>query len=220
MTGSQFLSYVKQIFKRTDKDTEIYTAIADTIMDMRARMKSDEHMTVSSALTGISAIGDYTLNLPSDFGHLIGDVLIRDTVSDSPYLPLKKITKEEYDREYSQNLASTASLRHTGVPIHYAYYGQRIYLGPAVDKTGYEFKINYTIEDTPSISGSTDPVPFTDQFREVLREGVLMRMFNEMENYAEGERRQFLYEQGVRKIIENDMDYTETSDEGMQYQGI
>lgn len=79
MTGANFLAYVKQTFKRTDKDAEIYTAVADTVMDMRSRMLSDNHSAVSSALTGISTIGDYELNLPTDFGHLIGDVLIKDT---------------------------------------------------------------------------------------------------------------------------------------------
>lgn len=220
MTGSEFLSYVKQKFKRTDKDTEIYTATADTIMDIRSRFESDEHMTISSVLSGISAAGDFTLTTPSDFGHLVGDIQILDTDSDTGYLPLNKITKEQYDIKYSQNQASTAANRHTGVPLDYAYYSGTFYLGPAVDGTNYQFKINYTTEDTPTITSSTDPVPFTDQFREVVREGTLFRMYSEMELYQEASVHEERFERGIRRIEKNDAMSTRGSSQGVEYSGI
>jgi len=220
MNGSSFLSYVKQQFKREDKDTEIYTATADTIMDMRSRFMSDEHMTISNALSGISAQGDYILTPPSDFGHLIGDILVRDTDADDPYTPMNKLTKEEYDRIWFRNQASTVGNRDLGVPVDYAYFGEKFYIGPAVEDANFEFKINYTTEDKPTIVAGTDPVPFTDQFREVLRHGVLMRMYMEQENYGESDRQEIKYERGIQKIIENDEMKTNQSDEGIVYHGV
>lgn len=220
MTGSEFLAYVKQVLSRTDKDTEIYTATSDTIMDMRSLIKTDEHMAVSSALSGISAVGDYTLSLPNDFGHLIGDVLIQDTSSDTTYFPLNKMTKVEYDVKYNRNLASSASNRHTGVPVDYAYFGQQIYIGPAVDSTNYQFKINYTTEDTPTITSATTTVPFTDKYREVVRSGVLSRIFAELENYEESNFWDFRYQRGLKKLMDTDYDNVETSSSFNKYNGI
>lgn len=220
MNGAAFLSYVKQSFKRTDKDTEIYTATADTVMDMRARMLSDEFSTISAALTGLGVVGNYIATLPTDFGHLIGSPSVRDTATDQVYDPLNKITKEEYDEKYSQNNASSASLRLTGVPVDFCYYGGQIYVGPAVDATTYEIKINYTTEDTPTITGATATVQFTDQFREVVRAGVLYRMFLELGFATEAANWAAVYENGIQKIIDNDLSNAGSSSIGIQYGGI
>ena len=146
MTGANLYNYILQIFKRTDKSTEVYTAIADTVMDMRSRMLSDDFSTVSAALTGASTIGSYQLTLPTDFGHLIGDVLIKDTAADDVYFPLRRITKPEWDIKYNQALASAVGNRLTGTPTEYCFFGGKIYVGSPVDKTTYEFKINYTTD--------------------------------------------------------------------------
>lgn len=220
MDGSSFYSYVLQVLKRTDKSDETYMAMADTVMDMRARMISDEHAKISAALTGISAVGDYTLTIPTDYGHLVGDILIKDTSSDDVYLPLKKITKPEYDQMFNMNLATTAGNRHIGTPSHYCFYGQAIYLGPAVDKTTYEFKMNYTTEDTPTFTSATASIPFTDQFREVVRAGVLFRMFRELEYYDASSFWMNEYEKGINKIIVNDEANTHGSSSAMAYSGI
>lgn len=220
MTGLQTYNYILQIFKRLDKSTEVYTAIADTVMDMRARMLSDDYATVSAALTGITAIGDYLLTLPTDFGHLIGDVLIKDTSADDVYLPLNKLTKLEWDVKYNQALATAVGNRLTGTPVDYCFYGKKIYIGSPVDKTSYEFKINYTTEDTPTFTSATATIPFSTQFREVLRAGVLMRMFKEVGNYPESDVWKMEYADGLMKIIENDDYNREGSSTGFRYSGV
>jgi hypothetical protein len=220
MNGANFHAYVLQILKRTDKSTEVYTAIADTVMDMRSRMLSEEHETISAALSGIAAAGDYILTLPTDFGHLIGDVLIRNTGDDTPYLPLMKLTKSEYDKRYPQNLATAVANRITGTPIDYSYFGRKIYLGPAVDSTAYEFKINYTTEDEPTYTAVTATIPFTDQFREVVRAGTVARMFRELENYVESDQWFVIYEVGLKKIIDNDEFNKSGSVVNVQYSGF
>jgi hypothetical protein len=220
MTGATFLAYCKSVIKRTDKDDSLYLCAADTVMDMRARMLSDEHETISAALTGIAAAGDYILTLPTDFGHLVGDVSIRNTGDDSTYLPLMKLTKAEYDKKYSQNLATAVANRVTGTPIDYCYFGNKIYLGPAVDTTAYEFKINYTTESEPTFTAVTATIPFTEQFREVVRAGTVARMFRELENYVESDQWFVFYEQGLKKIIDNDEFNKSGSVVNVQYSGF
>lgn len=217
MTGVEFLTYVKKIFMRTDKDAEIYEAIKDTVMDMRVRMYSEDYSVESSALTGISSVGDFKLNLPDDFGHLIGDVLIYNSVTNQDYLPLKKISKESYDQKYSDHLLSAN--RWTGVPREYCVFGNKIYLGPAVDSTNYAFKINHTQEDSPTITSGTANVPFTEKHRETVRYGVIQRVYELLENYQESEVYERKYENGIAKIVANDNENTK-SYEPIRYSGV
>lgn len=220
MTGLQLYNYVLQVLKRTDKSTETYTAIADTVMDMRSRMISEDALKVSTALTGISAIGDYILDLPTDFGHLIGDVLIKDTSADDVYTPLIRIIKSEWDIKYNQALATSVGNRLTGTPIEYCIFAKSIYIGAPVDKTTYEFKINYTSEDIPTYTSGTTTIPFCDQFREVVRAGVLQRMFREIGNYTESDIWGSVYIDGVNNIISNDEFNREGSVTSMKYNGV
>lgn len=220
MTGENFYNYSQQVLKRPDKETEVYTATADTVMDMRSRMLSDEHSEVSTVASGALSVGDYKLAVPSDFGHLVGDIMIRDDAADDAYYPLKKISKQEYDIIYNTVLNDDVGNRNTGTPIHYCYYGQELYLGPAVDKTTYEFTINYTTEDTPTYTSETTSIPFTDQFREVVRSGVLFRMFRELELYDSSAYWQGIYEQGIQTIVNNDDFNTDGSTIPIQYHGI
>lgn len=41
MTGSELYDYIVRTFKRTDKETEIYEAITDTILDLQVRFGFD-----------------------------------------------------------------------------------------------------------------------------------------------------------------------------------
>lgn len=220
MTGSEFLSYVKQVLKRTDKDTEIYTATADTVMDMRSRMLSDEHSYTATTPSGSLSVGDFRLSVPNDFGHIIGDISIRDDDTDTVYSPIKRISKEEYDVLYSLNLSDSASKRMTGVPRHYCYFGREIYLGSAVDRSTFEFTMNYTTEDAPTIDGATSSIPFTDQFREVVRAGTLYRMYFELGFVQEASNWKATFEEGVQKIVDNDLYNSGSSTVGIQYSGF
>lgn len=220
MTGLQLYNYFLQVFKRTDKSTEFYTALADTIMDMRSRMISEEALKVSSALSGGATTGSYILTLPTDFGHLIGDVLVRDTAADDVYLPLNRISKPDWDIRYNQALASSVGNRLNGTPLDYCIFADSIYIGPPVDKTTYEFKINYSLEDVPTYTSATATIPFCDQFREVVRAGCLQRMFREIANYPEADIWGAVYVDGVNNIIENDEFNREGSMTSMKYNGV
>lgn len=207
MDGASFLAYVKRQFKRTDKDTELYECMTDTIVDMRLRMVSDDYSIVSTTLAADPslAIGTYMLTLPTDFGHLaVDNVQIRDTSSDDTYNPLKKISKSEYDDKYSENYSTSTGDRLTGVPVHFSYYGKKLYVGPALDRADYEFKINYTTNGVTDIVAGTTTVPFTDQYRKIVRDGTLMNIYAMMENFDESAAWEKKYEEGLAKIINND----------------
>lgn len=222
MTGSDFLTYVKRQFKRTDKDTELYECITDTIVDMRLRMVSDDYSIVSTTLSADPslAIGTYMLTLPTDFGHLaVDNVQIRDTASDDTYRPLKKISKAEYDEKYAENYSTSTGDRITGVPVHFAYYGKKLYIGPALDHANYEFKINYTTNGVTDITAGTTTVPFTDQYRKVVRDGTLMNIYAVMENFEESAVWEKKYEEGLAKIINND-NYNKADREPMRMCGV
>lgn len=218
MTGAEMLAYVKKIYLRSDKDSEIYEAITDTVLDIRSTIDTEEFSTVSSALAGISAAGDYLLTLPTDFGRIIGDLLIYDSSANTEYTPLKKLTKDVYDTRFSNVLVASGS-RFKGTPSHYCIFGGQIYLGPAVDSTNYAFKINYTQQDTTEIDANTDPVPFTDEYREIVRYGVLARLYEMQELYQEAQYwgTRFLAGKGV--IEDNDMMNT-AGNSGISYRGI
>ena len=202
MTGLEVYNYILRIFKRTDKSTETYEALNDVIWDMRNRYKWEDNKEYTSLL-GISAIGDYKLTLPSDFGHLIGDVVFIDSGSDrGGSQPMNKLSKEEYDVKYP-NPSATSPV--TGQPEDYCLYGNTIYLGNVPDAIDYGYKINYTTDDTATeIDASTASVPFTPKYREVIRNMVLSRLYDGLENDNLARKHEALGEIGLEKMVNNE----------------
>lgn len=215
MTGAEFLTYVRSTFRRTDKDTQIYQATTDTIMDMRIRFNSEDFKYESYA--SIANIGDYKMTLPDDFAHLIGDISMEDTSTDTSYGTLRKISKSRYDELYP--FRTTVANRNTGVPLHFCLYGREIFVGPPVDKETYQFQVNYTTEDATEITALTQNVAFSARHRKTLRYGVMKELYLMLENYKEAEVWSNLYEADLMKIIRNDMDNISDND-SIQYSGV
>jgi hypothetical protein len=207
MTGSAFATYVKNKFKRDDKDTELYEAATDTIALMRLEFQSDEY-SEEATVAGISTVGEYRIAVPVDFGHIIGKIGIKDTADDQNYNPLVKISKQRYDEIYSDRVLDTVANVHTDVPRHFSIYAGQIYLGPVPDKTTYEYQINYTTEDSSDITSATDPVPFTEElrYRNILRNGVLFELHDGMENFDEAAYYKQLFNDGLARIIRSEDD--------------
>lgn len=218
MIGSVFLTYVKRKFKREDKDTEIYQATTDTIADMRLQFKSEDYKEETYS-SGISTIGEYKLGLPSDYGHIIGNISIIDTDADEKYPTLRKISKEKYDEKYNQRLLTDADSMDTATPTEFCIYAKQIYVGPVPDKTTYRYQFNYTTEDYTEIAADTDPVPFASMYRNVLRSGVLAEIHDGLENFEESAYWRAMYLQGLGKIADNDEDNIR-DDDGVQFRGI
>lgn len=202
-TGAQFLAYVIRKFKRTDKDTEIYEATTDTIADMRLQTNAEKYKE-EAYIAGIATLGDYRIAQPSDFGHLIGDITVINTDDDEFKVELTKLSKQQYDDLYPYRLLTAASAQNRNTPLHYCMYGEQFFLGPVPDSTAYRYQINYTIENYTEVAAGTDPVPFTQRHRNVLRAGVLAELHDGLENFEESGYWRNIYIQGLGKMDVND----------------
>jgi len=217
MTGPEFLAYVKRVFKRTDKDTELYEAMTDTITDMRLQIHAEDYKE-EAYIAGITTLGDYRISLPSDFGHLIGNVTLID--NDGAYVKtLNKISKQSYDSKYGDRLYTTTSNIEDAIPSDFCIYANQIYLGPVPDSTTYRYQINYTTEDSDDIDSSTTSVPFTDSYRNVVRAGTLAEIYAGLEAFDESNYWRAMYVDGLVKIKAND-DSNIADSESVVYHGI
>jgi hypothetical protein len=219
MTGSAFYTYVLKKFKRTDKSTEAYQAMTDVIADMRLQFHSEDFKEEAYS-TGISTVGEYKLGLPSDFGHIIGNISITDTGTDETYPELVKVSKQEYDEMYADRLLSSTTSMDLDTPAHFCIYANQVFLGPVPDKTTYQYQFNYTTDITAEVTSATDPVPFTGyKERNTTRSGVLAELYDGMENFEEANYWRQMYLQGLSKLIAND-ESNIADDDGVQYRGF
>ncbi len=219
MTGTEFADYVKRKFKRSDKDTELYEATTDTIALMRTKFGFDE-VKEEAYVAGISTLGEYQIALPSDFGRIIGQVSIVDTASDQYYDPLRKISKEEYDRRFADRSLSSVGNVNTSVPRFFCIFAGQLYLGPVPDLITYRYQINYTTVDSSDVTSSTDPVPFTSELRDrnVLRNGVMFELHDGLENFEEASYYKSLFLDGLSDLVR--LENTNKNDQaGVQYNG-
>ncbi len=193
MLGSALYDYIIRTLKRSDKSTEVYEAITDTVRDVKHRLPFEEFKYVTYT-TGISTLGDYKFALPTDMGHLIGNVkLLGDD-----YCVLEKITKEEFDRLEPDPESSTVI---TGVPDKFCVFGNEIYLYPLPDSVSYEYEYNYSTDDTTAITSSTANVGFSTNYREMLKAGVLYRIYRDLGNDQEATKWLAIYENEIKKVV-------------------
>ncbi len=198
MTGSEMLAYVKKIFKRTDKDDEIYECITDTILDLKIRYEFDTYK-VEAYSTSISTAGDYKIDVPSDFGHLVGAMRVCDDASNSR--TLIKLSKAKFDELYPNPNASGVT---TGMPRHYCLFGEQLLFGPVPDETTYSYEFSYTTEEVETIVAGTALVPFSTFNRECIRAGTLQRIYELVEDENRGKYWEQKYELAAQKVIDND----------------
>ena len=197
MTGPELLAYIKESFKRTDKDTELYEAITDTIMDMKIKFTPEDFKVVAYT-DGISALGEYYFQLPSNFGYLIGDVKILDG---SNSRPLDKISKTTYD-QYVANPSFSDITK--SMPECFCIYGGQIYLYPVPDSLDYQYELNYTVEDATTVDADSTTVDFSNLYRECLKYGAMSRMYVDLENDAEAQKYLTLYDKTLQLIVDRD----------------
>lgn len=171
MSGPDFLAYVLRIFKRTDKDTELYDAITDAVTELRRIYSFDESEVEITSTDTISVLGDFKFSLESDNGLLIGDIEVIDGDDSRPVI---KISKEKYDLLYPNSASATAT---RDKPKHFAVFAGVVYLGPVPDSISYTYRLNYSKRGT-TISAASVSVPFTQDYREPLRYGVLAKAFD------------------------------------------
>lgn len=204
MDGSDFYDYIIRALKRTDKETEVFDAVKDTIDEIRLRLIFPEDETDGDTTDTITVLGDYRLALEGDFGHLISAVVLID--GNFGYT-LEQITKGEYDRRYT-GLGTSASAR--GRPRAFCLFDGNILVGPVPDKTTYVYKLAYSADDLASYDSDSVSIPFTDKYRELLRWGVLAKVFSDiLKNDDQAAKFGTLFESKL-KMIERRLDRNRT----------
>lgn len=215
MSGSDWYDYVIQAFKRTDKEDEVFAATKDIIDEVRMRFVMPEDETEIQTTDLISTLGDYQLELETDFGFLIGQVFVQG--SSGQGWALRQIEKQEYDEKYSV-FGSAVAVR--AVPKEFCIFGGKIYIGPVPDLTSYVYKINYTQDTRAEYDIDSVSIPFTDKYRRPIRAGVLSALYSDvMKNDDQAAKFGTLFENWMRMINRrNDKNRSGTT--VTRYQGV
>lgn len=177
MTGSEWLAYVLRVFKRTDKNTEVYEETGEVIREIRRRLSIGQDEQESTPTDTISALGDYRIETDDNLSLFVSDVVVLDGTDSQQ---LVRISKSEFDYLYP-NPGATGVYK--SKPLHYCIFADMIHLGPVPDRTTYQYKVSMNIDDYAAITSSTTAVPYSNKYKNMLRAGVLKRVFEGVEKY-------------------------------------
>lgn len=175
MLGSDWYAYVlRGGFKRTDKETEVYEETTDAIQEMRRRFMFDEAESETTTTDTIATLGDYKINVQSDFGLLLG-ILVEDGQDGTPLI---QVSKHEFDNLYPDiNVTSDR-----GYPKHFTIYAGSIQIGPIPDQVSYSYRCAYS-QRAGTVTSTTVGVPFTRDYRDILRDNVSARLYKLMDEF-------------------------------------
>jgi len=177
MNGSDTYAYVLRTFKRTDKETEAYEAITDSVMTISREFAFQEIQSEQETTDQITVLGDYKLSLESNTDFLVSDVVLRDGDSSRQ---LTMIGKSEFDSLYPNPASSTVN---KSKPVHACVFAGQIYLGPVPDSTSYDYYISHATKLTAAITSGTSSVPFSGlDMRECLKLFTLQKLYGVLEN--------------------------------------
>ena len=196
MTRTQMETYIKQTFKRTDKDTEIRQAIDDTLRDISTR-HSFQVLMSQSYVPSVSGIEDYPL--PSNLIHLHRPIrLLHGSATGDSGKNLTELTKTEYDLiEPNPNRTNPT----TGEPWGYTIWSNSILLTPIPDAGAYLFEINWGKAITvPTAAGDTVG-PFHVTWDETIKWGCLSRLYETVEMIDMADKFGAYYELGRPVIL-------------------
>lgn len=201
LTGQQMRDYVvRGGLVRDDMDTEVYDALTDTILDLDQQPGTFDEREVETASTDvISVAGDYRIDLESDHGNLIS-VVLKDGTTFGRKLTL--VSKTIFDLMFPNPTANLG----IGYPKWAAKFAGQLLIGPIPDKTTYVFSLSYSKRLTAPITAATDAVPFSSQYREVLKDGTLWRVFDNLKNFEAADRFGARYVAGKQRILKTERD--------------
>lgn len=193
LTGSEMAEYIRRSgWIRDDMDTELYDALTDTILEMDQLFEFGERETETTSTDTITTLGDNAINIESDFGNLISVRLIDGTFSQK----LIKTSKALYDILYP----APDQEQDRAFPERFCLFGRQLLIGPPPDKVSYTYTMAYSKRLTSAVDASTDPVPFSAEYREVLKDGTLARLFENVGNTARADRFAGKYGGGLQRI--------------------
>lgn len=177
MTGLDWETYVLRTFKRTDKSDELFDATNAAIAEIRRKFTTGRDEKETTMTDTIATLGEYRLDLETDFGLPVSSVYIQDT---NDGRKLRKISKEEWDEKYGVWGTSTSD---RDIPQEYAVFGNQIYLGPIPNQTDYQYVISYGRANLTAVTIASLAVPYTTaDYKECLLHGTLWRLYKLVEN--------------------------------------
>ena len=201
MTGAELLAYIKRTFKRTDKDTELYEAITDTITAIKNKKPTEDFRAYSDI--SVSA-NDWRFAYESDFEYVTKFVLLDGDDSRT----LKRISFSKImDLEQYPDRSGVD----TDKPSHVAVEGKYIYIFRPSDDS-YTLRVwHTTATDDYAVAAGTDPVPFSARYREMLKAGALYRIYRDLTLDNEAAKWEVIF-QGLYEDFQ-DLEYDNTNDE-------
>lgn len=195
MSGSELHDYIVRTFKRTDKTAEVYDAITDTVMDMCEEFGFEENKVEAYTAVGISALGDYKIDLPDDFGHLLGDVRWTDQDDSGT---LNKLSKQQFNEKFPEQDCDDPD---DGEPTDYCIFRKQLLIGPVPDRTTYEYQIDYAKFLADPVTSVSSDVMFTDNARECVKFGALARLYEVMEEWDNADRYSQKYDLELAEFV-------------------
>lgn len=191
MSGSDWRSYVlRGGFKRTDKDTELYEETTDAIQEMRREFMFAEAEVETETTDTIATLGDYRIDVESDFGLLLG-VTVIDGQNGTALIPK---TKKEFDELYPDISAT----QDRGYPKHFCLFAGQIQIGPIPSSTDFEYRKAYS-RRAGTVTSSTTSVPFTSEYRDVLRDLVQAKLYKGLDEFDKAAAFRAEYDRGMEK---------------------
>ena len=192
LTGAGVRNYiVRGGWARDDMDTELYDALTDTILEMEQTFQFQERHAESTSEDSITALGEYKLDAQSNQGSIISVILRDGNIATR----LRKISKPLYDTLYPD----PSTQQNRGYPKHFTVAGNQVQIGPGPDDTSYTYKFVYSKRLLTSVHTSTDPVPYADKYRELLKDGTLARLFENLKQYSTADRWRGLFKLGMER---------------------
>lgn len=195
LAATDWADYIVRTFKRTDKTTELYEATNEAIAEIRRTIRTAREEKEVVITDQISTLGQYKMDVETDFGLSISDVFIRD---ESESVLLVQISKAMFDAKYSRFGTSSG---HRRKPKHWCLFGGEIYVGPVPDSVDYEYLKSYAKDDHVLVTAATVSVPFTTtEYREILKHGVLMRLYSLVENDVQAQKYAAFWKKGLQEM--------------------
>jgi len=193
MILSSFKTYVKYDFKRTDKDTELVQAYNDAIIQVSNQIPHGAYK-YQSYIPVVAQQEDYPID--DQCIHIIHPLryLEGSASGDSGYT-MEHIDKKEYDsREPNPNRTSPDN---TNSPTAYTIFSRSVLVTPipsATDVTdGGLIEMNWTKLPTDQ-SADSDTPPLGGEWREILKNMTLSRLYAGIGLFDEAQQWKATYE--------------------------
>jgi len=183
-------SIIDDVFKRTDKDSQINQAINDTLREMGAAVAPRTTWNQEWVPT---VVGREDYKVPSTLLRIMHPIRLQDSTegnnSTSSY-PLQHIPKVEYDR--LEPFPNTPNAKTTARPRFYTIWENCILITPLPDSADYRLEINSGNEIT-ILNADVDEPFLSDQWLETIKAGALARLYNGLQQYEEARIWQNIY---------------------------